>query len=320
MNDEILSVIILTYKHGNLLWETIDSVLNNDYSKIQLIVAEDGANDFDEELVRQYIIEHARANLIDIQTLHSTTNGVTVRNINKALKKVQGEYVKIIAGDDTFSHSDIFSKQIDYLKKNPDKYLVFGNIVECDEDMRPVLHQTCQGKVINKILLENRTELIRYFCRVNSSFMATQSICFRNSFFENYGGYDERFRLIEDLPMIVRIITENISFGYQDIPCVNHRGSVGLSTSNIPFDVSKILYYKDLISFYDLILNPIKDIVGVTFVDMRRSLIAFRIEYSQLKAKKNTKVKRLILIVKNIVPISYYVFSKFRRFMNYMKH
>lgn len=320
MSGEILSVIVLTYKHGDLLFKTIDSVLSQDYPEVQLIIAEDGAKDFDKEAVRRYAIEHADSNLVDVQIMHPTTNAGTVRNINKALKKVQGEYVKVIAGDDTFFDPDVFSKQVEYLRKNPDKYLVFGNIVECDAYMKPIRPQNCQGEAISRIVCESRNEMFRYFCKVNSSFMATQSICFRKEFFEKYGEYDERFKLIEDLPMVSRIIIENIPFGYQNIPCVNHRGSVGVSTSNNPFETSKIPYYKDLLSFYDLILNPVKDIVGCTFVDMRRALIAFRIDYSKEKAGNGSKASRIGLIMKNVAPISYYAFSKFGRFLNYIKH
>lgn len=320
MDAEILSVIVLTYKHGALLLEAIDSVLRQDYPKIQLIIAEDGAKDFDEEAVRRYAVGHADTNLVDVQIMHPTTNAGTVRNLNKALKKVKGKYVKIIAGDDTYSQSDVFSKQVDYLRENQDKYLVFGNVVECDAYMKPVQTQNSQGEAISRVVCESRNEMLRYFCKVNSSFMATQSICFRKVFFEKFGEYDERFKLIEDLPMVSRIIIENIPFGYQNISCVNHRGCVGVSTSNNPFEPSKIPYYKDLLSFYDLILDPVKDIVGRTFVNMRRALIAFRIDYSQVKANGGSKSERFRLIVKNIAPIGYYAFSKFGRFLNYIKH
>lgn len=316
MNEGQLSVIVLTYKHGDLLFDTLDSVLCQDYPNIQLIVAEDGAKDFDADKVERYIADHSSHNLHETLVIHSGENNGTVRNINKALEVASGEYIKLIAGDDTFSAKDVASKQIDFLKNNPDKYLVMGEIVECDANMVAIANPKQPSE---QVLAGSRDEMLRYFCKKNSSFLATQSICFRRVFFEKYGVYDERFELIEDLPMAVRIIRENVPFGYQAYPCVNHRGSVGVSTSNNPFEVSKIPYYMDLLNYYDLVLNPVKDTIGKTYVDMRRSLIAFRIEYSQTNNDNSSKVSRIILIAKNIVPIGYYAFSQFGRFLNYIR-
>ncbi len=36
----MISVIVVTYKHGNLLFETIDSIFAQFYPSIQLIIAE----------------------------------------------------------------------------------------------------------------------------------------------------------------------------------------------------------------------------------------------------------------------------------------
>lgn len=320
MSERILSIIVLTYKHDKLLFETLDSVLNQDYSYIQLIVAEDGAKEFDVDAVKNFVSANANSNLIDCQILHPNTNYGTVKNLNKALARAQGEFIKIIAGDDIFSRKNTATKQIEYLITNPDKMLVLGDIVECDTNMVAISNSNFNAEEIKKIMTRSREEMLRYFCRKNSSFIATQAICFRKTFFEKYGVYDERFKLIEDLSMAVRIISEGVPFGYQEFPCVNHRGSVGVSTSSNPFEVSKMLYYQDLLSYYDLVLLPFRNTVGKMFVDMRRALIAFRIEFSQMNSENSTNTSRAKLVVKNIVPICYYAFCKFGRFLNYIKH
>ena len=86
MNDETLSIVVLTYKHGKYLYETLDSALSQDYPQIQLIVAEDGAKDFDANAVRAYVISHAKSNLIDCKILHPNKNSGTVKKINKGMK------------------------------------------------------------------------------------------------------------------------------------------------------------------------------------------------------------------------------------------
>ena len=60
MINGLLTCIVLTYRNGEFLYETIDSILMQDYPHIELIVAEDGAPDFDAETLRKYIGQKKR--------------------------------------------------------------------------------------------------------------------------------------------------------------------------------------------------------------------------------------------------------------------
>lgn len=320
MKSDLLSIIILTYKHGDLLYETIDSILVQDYPQIQIVIAEDGEVGFSEKVIQKYICEKARENIVDVRIFHSENNRGTVRNLNQAILNASGYYIKIIAGDDTYANSQVCSKQISYLKEHLGIDVVLGNIVECNAQMK-VLHENGFAPDKKRFLLNaDRGKLLRYFCKNNSALISTQSICFTRDFFVKYGLYDERFRLIEDLPMAVRMITNNIPMGYIDWPCVNHRGSTGVSTSNDAFDVRKMAYYSDLFTYYNEILYPIRCVVGGFFVCMRRDLIQFRMDFSVQKNSGVNKWSRVFLVVKNIIPITYYCFSQFRRVLFYFKH
>lgn len=320
MIKDLLTIIIVTFKHGSLVFDTIDSALSQDYPNIQLIVAEDGEKDFDKERVSNYITKYAGTNLVEALILHPDHNSGTVKNINTAIEKAKGEFIKIIAGDDAFASNEIASKQIYYLKKNTDKMLVFGNCIECDSELVELSNNTCRSKDKQSIMTKSRNEMLRYFCKKDQSFLATQAICFRNTFFEEYGMYDERFKLVEDLPMGVRIITKDIPFGYQDVPSVKHRGAIGVSTSTNPFDEKKLLYYQDLYNYFDLVLYPLRNTIGNGFVLMRRALLSFRIQYTEALNEDKGGQKRLVLIIKNIVPIMYFFFSRFSRFITYILH
>lgn len=319
MYSDLLSIIVLTYKHNELLWETLDSILMQDYSRIQLIIAEDGAKDFNVKLVEEYILMHAKKNIVEFKIICSSENLGTVKNINNALSHCDGQFVKFIAGDDIFPTTDIASKQISYLKNNPDFFLVMGKVVECDAKMHPLANQKHKTEIMEKIMMMSRNEMLQYFCKRDSSFLATQSICFRYSFFDQFGRYDERFRFIEDLPMAIKIIHNNIPFGYLDILCVKHRGSVGISTSSNPFEITKIGYYKDLLIFYDFILYPIRNLIGKSFIYFRRNLIAFRIDFTMLKEKNGKSWDCFCLIIKNILPISFYILNRFNNFVRYIR-
>ena len=112
MINGLLTCIVLTYRNGEFLYETIDSILMQDYPHIELIVAEDGAPDFDAETLRKYIVQKKKENLENVVIYSNSPNFGTVKNVNKALRKTQGEYVKIIAGDDAYPDSNTFQGKL----------------------------------------------------------------------------------------------------------------------------------------------------------------------------------------------------------------
>ena len=315
MNNDIVSVVVLTYKHGALLLETLDSVFLQDHPQIELIVAEDGAKNFDREALEQYVAKHAGANIVSTQILVNEINIGTVKNINCAIARANGAYVKIIAGDDTYPHKSVFSQQVAYLKEHEDTQLVVGNIVECDSEMHPFEVKGFAPDQKENLLDAPRAKLLKELCRKSPHLLATQSLCFKKAFFEQHGVYDERFRLIEDLPMAVRIVTKNHQIGYVDMPCVNHRGSVGVSTSNNAFDARKLAYYTDLKNYFVNCLFPVKKTVGRLFVNMRYRLMCFRIE--RCKPENQTKKKKILLSLRYMFPIIYYTLTNFGRIKFY---
>lgn len=302
----LISVVIVTYKHGTLIYDTLDSVFKQDYSNIELIIAEDGCEGFDREAVETYINSRKSKNIYSYSIIQSQKNQGTVRNINNALKCTHGKFIKIIAGDDIYPDSNVFSQQINYLETHPFDDLVIGNTWECDTNLNILPREGITPKKLKRLLSGSRQKLLRHVCKKELSVVSTQVGCYRKEFFEKFGCYDERYRLIEDIPMAVRIVSNNIGIGYIDYPCVCHRKGTGISTSRNAFDKSRLAYYYDLEKCFENAFLPIKSAIGVTYVNMRHRLIKFRIQYVLLNGESKSLLPRALLIAKNILPIAYY--------------
>lgn len=314
MND-LLSVIVLSYKNGLLLKETIDSILFQDYPAIELLICDDASPDFDQMFYSQYIADNKRSNLADARFIINERNQGTVKNLNGGIKAAKGPFIKIIAGDDCVSSSDVFSRQVQYLLCHPQAYFVVGNSVHCDEKMNP-LQETGFMTDENNPLFHNQKRMMRYICRKNQNALATQAICFRKVFFEEYGLYDERFYLVEDLPLAVRTIEDSVCFGYMNYPCVKHRGSGGVSTSANAFDVKRIRYYEDLEQYFLHYLLPNRKAVGALHVSMRYKVAKFRVQYCKLMPP--TRIRKAALVLKNVIPLAYYAITKMGRAFFYL--
>ena len=316
--DNLLSVIILSYKNGDMLYETIDSVLEQTYPDIEIVLCDDASPEFEKSRVEAYISARNRGNISNVTVIVNPVNVGTVKNLNRGIAEAKGGFLKVIAGDDLFASPDICSVQIEYLKEHPDANLVVGNIQECDDRMNPRSMSGFLLKDDRNPLFRDRNALLKYLARKGQKALATQAICFRKSFFAKYGLYNEEFRLIEDLPMAIRIAENEKMIGYINLPCVKHRGSgVGVSTSNDAFDVRKIQYYEDLEKFYTISLMPLKDIVGSTFVRMRHGVCKFRIEYCKLDPP--TAANKIKTVIRYLPHLIYYALTRTGRVLFYLK-
>ena len=316
--DNLLTVVVLSYRNGAMLYETLDSVMEQTCADIEIVVCDDASPGFEKSKVETYIADRNRGNISNVNIIMNETNAGTVKNLNRGVSAAKGEFLKVIAGDDLFASPDVCAVQIEYLKTHPDAALVVGNIVECDDKMNPVSMSGFLLEDDRDPLFRDKKTLLRYLVRKGQKALATQAICFRKSFFDRNGLYDERFRLIEDLPMAIRIAENGEKIGYMNLPCVKHRGSgVGISTSNEAFDVRKLLYYEDLEKFYAISLTPLKHIIGTTFVRMRHGVCKFRIEYCKLDPP--TSWNKLKTGLRYLPHLIYYALTKTDRVFFYLR-
>ena len=98
-NTPLVSVVIPTYGRSNLLGRAIDSVLNQTYGNIEIIVVDDNGigNSHQrqtEELLQKYI---ERNEIIYIK--HQKNSGGSVAR-NTGIRSSKGEYVALLDDDD----------------------------------------------------------------------------------------------------------------------------------------------------------------------------------------------------------------------------
>ena len=307
MKNELLTCIILTFKNKEYLYETIDSVCMQDYPNIELIIAEDASGNFDIDKVREYVNQNKKDNIKKIIIYSNEHNLGTVKNINKAIKKSSGQYFKIIAGDDTYPEKDVFSKEINYLKK-VNGLLVVGDTISCDANLKEryrVGFKYCKVDLLNG----SRKRLYKYLVLKELGLLATQVCCFHRSFFTKIGYYDESYILLEDMPMEKRIVLSNIKINYFSHPAVNHRGDVGMSTSSAAFDIRKYQYYLDLYNEAKNNYFVDSEVLGFIPAYMRLHLCMYRLKMCKYNEYKEGRLSKIILTLEYALPLIWHVLN-----------
>ncbi len=94
-----VSVIIPCYNHEAYVKQAVESVLNQTYPDIEVIVVDDGSGDRSAELVEEFRDERVKLIRQENRGAHEA--------INRGLKEATGAYLAILNSDDTFAPSRV---------------------------------------------------------------------------------------------------------------------------------------------------------------------------------------------------------------------
>jgi glycosyltransferase involved in cell wall biosynthesis len=131
----LVSIALVTYQNAPYLVESIEGILAQTYSNIEIIITDDGSTDGSIEIIESYARKFDR-----IKVFSSPVNRGISENINTAFSHCTGEYMCVIAGDDVMYPQKI-EKQVAYLEGNRDFELCFHNVDVFDEDKKSILYQ-----------------------------------------------------------------------------------------------------------------------------------------------------------------------------------
>lgn len=119
----LVSIAIVTYNQKIYLEECIESILDQDYSNIEIIVADDGSTDGTHEMLHDYNQKHR-----GLFVLHLAVKNLGItKNHNVAHFSCNGKYIAWMGGDDLMLPGKL-SKQVAFMEANPECTLLYHNL------------------------------------------------------------------------------------------------------------------------------------------------------------------------------------------------
>lgn len=119
----LVSIAIVTYNQKIYLEECIESILDQDYSNIEIIVADDGSTDGTHEMLHDYDQKHP-----GLFVLHLAVKNLGItKNHNVAHFSCNGKYIAWMGGDDLMLPGKL-SKQVAFMEANPECTLLYHNL------------------------------------------------------------------------------------------------------------------------------------------------------------------------------------------------
>lgn len=205
--NALVSVIIPVYNAQEYVAEALESVFNQTYKNIEIIVVNDGSSDNSLSVLQQY---EERITLLDIKN-----RGVSYAR-NYAVKHSAGQWLAFLDADDEWLPAKL-SSQLESIGECSWSYcnaFYFGRNL-LGKEKRSDLTTQYEGDVFDKLILEN--------------FITTSTVLIEKQLFVELCGFDSTMKSLEDWKLWL-LVAKQHKLAYVNTPLAKYRVHSG-STS-----------------------------------------------------------------------------------------
>lgn len=194
--DVLVSIIVVTYNSSGTVLETLESICNQTYQNIELIVTDDCSEDNTVEVCRKWLSEYGDR-FVKTELLTVPENSGIPANCNRGIRASNGEWIKIIAGDDILLQNCIF-EFVKYIGLYPDRKIIFSDIELFGEGLDDFWISFWKENF--DLFRKCTTAKTQYQSLLKKNYLPAPSCFMKRSVFEELGGYDEQIIYFEDYP------------------------------------------------------------------------------------------------------------------------
>jgi glycosyltransferase involved in cell wall biosynthesis len=188
-----LSIITINFNNADGLKKTIESIASQTFSDFEYIVIDGGSTDGSVEVIEKYS---------DKITYWVSEKDKGIFNAqNKGIEKANGEYCLFLNSGDYLVNNDVLT---DVFKQNHTEDIIYGDMM------------IDWGNGI--IRLGKMPDTISFFQMVSDTLWHPVSFI-KRQLFEQYGNYDESYKMVADYEFFFRtIIMKNVSTFHIPLP------------------------------------------------------------------------------------------------------
>lgn len=188
-----VSVVIPTYNRCDLITRAVDSVLNQTYKNIEVIIVDDGSTDDTEKVVLRYA-RNPKVKYIKKE------NGGAASALNEGVRNSKGELVAWLSSDDWYDMDDntLLEKSVIIHKDYPNVGMTYA-------DYSVVNPQGETTHTFSAFASDSRIECREHLfknCFINGS-----STVMKRNVFYTVGFYNEFFKYAQDFDFYFRVMT-----------------------------------------------------------------------------------------------------------------
>jgi glycosyltransferase involved in cell wall biosynthesis len=296
-NNKMLkvSVVIPTYNRFDNLFNAIDSVINQDYQNIELIISDDGSTGFPHDSIDEYLKKNCSENICNYLVLTHEINQGTVKNANGAYKIADGDIILPLAEDDTFFDNKVVGRIVkEFEKRNCDVLITSRAVYNNHNEYVRTIPNSKEAKILRSYD-EKEKQYSRFITHRFFEVCSGSVLYLRKAFIEKWGYFDERYLLLEDMPFFADYMWDNYLNCAFDIVSIKYREG-GITSCKNPYLTEDYKTYK--------YIGQMKHIDEVEW--LVRDIIRYEVE----SFKKENKLGKFGVTLKH--PVGAFIYCLYR--------
>ncbi|KYG35619.1 hypothetical protein AZF06_00040 [Priestia endophytica] len=277
--DSKVSVIVPTYKRKVSLDRAINSLMEQTYPNVEIIVIDDNgeSSDYDRE-VKEIISKYSQCNK-ELIHIKNERNLGSSKTRNRGIFKATGKYITFLDDDDIYLPEKI-AKQVRFMEDN--------KLQMCFTDL---VLKNKEGKIVdirkrNYLTSYDRETLLK--CHLMYHITGTDTFMYTREFLHAIGGFDS-IDIGDEFYLMVKTINSGEKIGYlpsNDTIAYVHGFQEGLSTGD-----NKVLGENMLYEFKKNYFNKLSK-AEIKYIQFRHYAV---LAYVSLKGKKiGSSIKNIL--------------------------
>lgn len=210
--NALVSIIVPCYNYAQFLPETLNSVLEQEYTNWECIIVDDGSTDHTASVVALYEKQDRR-----FRYIHQVNAGLSSAR-NTGILSSKGIYLQFLDSDDKIDHSKI-KVQVELLNGHDGVDIVYGNSLFFFSES-PSLFFHCRNNKGN-----NRKQKLKRQCGgkealpqlLINNIMEVSCALIKKTVVEKIGVFNETLRSYEDWEFWIRCATGSCTFYYAPV-------------------------------------------------------------------------------------------------------
>lgn len=200
--NPVVSIICLCYNHENYVLEALQTVKNQTYSNIEIIIIDDCSTDNSVGKIKNWLIENP-----EVTFIQNKTNLGNTKTFNLAAKHAKGKYLVDFATDDVLLPNFV-EKLVHKFENTTHRNLglIYSNVANIDEKGN-FINNYFETNQENKVIENRPTGNIFEKVIDSGKTICSVSAMFTREVFEKLNGFDENLAY-EDLDFWIRLSRE----------------------------------------------------------------------------------------------------------------
>ena len=242
----LVSICVITYNSSKYVIETLESAKNQSYPNIELVITDDGSTDNTADVCKKWVAEN-RQFFKNVVELYNPSNSGVSANCNKGISVCNGEWIKLIAGDDILL-IDCIKTYVEFVESTADVMWVGSKHIPFREksgNTTNVYSKSDVDRIAKLKTIGQKNAEEQFGIVLNKDIIFSTTLFYNKQIFKQVR-FNEKYRTLEDYPFKLDALKLGIKYHHIDHDTVLYR----ISDNSISNNLSEKLFSNWFITYH----------------------------------------------------------------------